>query len=84
MDAGVILWQFWSLDLLLGLMGINAALQPWTLDFSHSKTELTHLVVDEVPGMVYLGADQQCRPASAAGIARKVTRQSEAVFSRVL
>lgn len=59
---------------LLGLMGPSVGLLPQKLDFSHSKTELNHLVVDETSGVVCLGADQQHQSASAAGPVRRVTR----------
>lgn len=47
--------QLWVLLTLLGLMGPSAGLLPQKLDFSHSKTELNHLLVGETSGVVCLG-----------------------------
>ena len=40
----------------LGLVGTSAGMWPRQLDSSCSELELNHLVVDEVSGIVYLGA----------------------------
>lgn len=63
--AGVMALHLWALTLLVPV-DTNTRLLPWKLDFFHREMELKHLVVDETSGVVYLGADQQCRPAAAA------------------
>lgn len=54
-SAGAMALQLWALAL-LGLAGSGAGLRPRKLDFFRSETELSHLVVDEASGMVYVGA----------------------------
>ena len=53
-EAGLVARQIWDLALLLGLLGTSAGLWPQRLDF-HSKIELSHTVMDETSGIVYLG-----------------------------
>ena len=52
---GAMALQLWTLTL-LGLVGTSASLRSRKLDFFRSETELNHLVVDEVSGVVYVGA----------------------------
>ncbi|XP_036721213.1 plexin-B2 isoform X1 [Balaenoptera musculus] len=47
--------QLWTLTV-LGLVGTSVSLRSRKLDFFRSETELNHLVVDEVSGVVYVGA----------------------------
>uniref|UniRef100_A0A5F8GTK3 Sema domain-containing protein n=1 Tax=Monodelphis domestica TaxID=13616 RepID=A0A5F8GTK3_MONDO len=46
----------WTLILLSSSWPAGHGSRPWKLEFFRSKTELNHLVVDEVSGTVYLGA----------------------------